>query len=181
MTSLRQSFPDIHVELVVGVEPQPLPDGLTVTFERPTSGAFRSFVVNRIPVRLIASRAYLGARGWPTGLDDLRAHPLIEWLVPGRTRAGWRTVHGERLGMRPALSTSDVRLVHCATVAGLGIGLAPWHSMVSEPGWDLVEVLPDLFDEDVPPFLVVPDVLSDVPAVRAAMTVIDTVLAAVRR
>ncbi len=117
--------------------------------------------------RLIASRAYLDARGAPRTLDELARHDLLAWVAPGESEACLATVRGAAPPIKPVLATTNVHIVHECAQLGLGIGWAPDGALPApfdrEP---LVPLLEDQVGRDMPLQLAVPRSLADVPRVR---------------
>jgi DNA-binding transcriptional LysR family regulator len=105
---------------------------------------------------LMASPAYLAARGVPTHPSELSAHDCLLYLGGGHSgnwtfakkRANGVKAVGERVGVniRGSLKANNSEVLRDALVAGLGIGLLPDFSL-PPPNADgelpLVRVLPD--------------------------------------
>ncbi|MET3809908.1 LysR family transcriptional regulator [Arthrobacter sp. UYEF3] len=114
---------------------------------------------------MYASRNYLAEYGTPASVDELKEHPLVYFvdsmLQVDDLDAPRRLVPT----MRDGLSSTNVFVHVEATRAGAGIGFLPCFAADLHP--DLVRLLPDLFAELLPYWIVLrPDSLRR-PAVAA--------------
>lgn len=123
-------------------------DNIDVAFRggtvRDTESAFRPITVQYF--LLVASPAYLAARGTPQTLHDLTAHDCLTVSSP-QSRVSW-TLQGpqgeEEVRVSGRFSANSSRNVLKGCLAGLGIALLP--TMVTAPDLQaghLVRVLPD--------------------------------------
>ncbi len=86
----------------------------------------RSRQVGTAEAIVVASAAYLRARGTPTNPEELRGHALIASARAGRPRS-WTFRRGlERVTIDPQgpIQSDDVELTRCAVKSGLGIAHA---------------------------------------------------------
>jgi DNA-binding transcriptional LysR family regulator len=131
-------------------------------------GHWLSHVVLRIGERLLASRAYLGARGEPRSIADLARHELLSWQAPGEDGRVWRTRGGASFTVSPALIATDIHLIRQCCIAGLGIALVP-DALLPDPGLPpdaLVPVLGDLVGHERAVRVSVPAALAEIPRVK---------------
>lgn len=102
-----------------------------------------------VPLRLLASRDYLAAHGTPETVDDLAAHRVLVYDVPGFDGAHLPLANGSSFVVAPLLRINDASLLRLAAVHGRGIVFAPDGPMpraleLGEEG--LVRVLDDVVD-----------------------------------
>lgn len=127
---------------------------------------------------LVASPAYLAARGHPEDLEALRAHATIVFRLPssGRERA-WQfgSKEGAQTWMPPArVQVDDGEGMVAAAVAGLGLTQVP-DNMVSEElaSGALVELLPRSRPPATPISVVMPSGRLQPPRVRALIEALE--------
>ncbi|MCB9746071.1 MAG: LysR family transcriptional regulator [Alphaproteobacteria bacterium] len=91
----------------------------------PHEGPFRTFVLTRVPVQLLASESYLSTHGAPEDLSALDAHPLLAWSnAPGRGSrlpligGGWHEV-------RPRVQSHNAELLRTLAQQDMGITFIP--------------------------------------------------------
>ena len=101
---------------------------------------------------MYASRDYLAERGAPTSAEELTRHPLVYFvdsmLQVDDLDAPRRLVPT----MRDSLSSTNVFVHVEATRAGAGIGLVP--CFMADRHDDLVRLLPEVFAERLPYWMV---------------------------
>jgi DNA-binding transcriptional LysR family regulator len=172
MVALRSEHPKLRFVLRHSDDPlsEPLREvDIAVHFgEDPPPGNWMSYVVLRLPERLVASRDYVAARGTPRTLEELRGHDLFAWQPRGEDPSLWTTRAGGTFRVEPKLVSADVHLVRHCCLAGLGIGLVP-DAGLPDPGFPdgtAVTILPDLVGRERAIRLSVPAVLADIPKVR---------------
>jgi DNA-binding transcriptional LysR family regulator len=142
----------------------------------PSEGPWVSEEILRMPERLLASEAYLRARGTPHGLPDLAAHDLLLGREPGEPSA-LPLRAGGRFPVVAALTSADVHLLRSCASLGQGMafcldgGLLP--SVGAGP--ELVPVLDDVVGVDRVLRLAMPAGFSEIPRLRAALDLIRSV------
>lgn len=173
--SLRAAYPRLTLDLRFSNDPlgEPLVDiDIAVHFSVDApKGPWISYVVLRVPERLIASEAYIARRGAPRTVDDLEGHELFAWQSPGEDACVWPTLKGGHFRVKPTLVASDVHFIRRCCISGLGIGFVP-DAMVADPGvpaGTLVPVLPDIVGRERPIRVTVPEALSDIPKIKMVL------------
>lgn len=168
LASLRESYPEINVELDVT-------DKAADLLGREVDIAVRTFAprqevlvarkIGDIPLGLYASGEYLGRRGWPRTLGDLAAHDLIgPENLPGDMRAGLAAIPGLRPA-RFALRTDCHPARIAAARAGLGITVVQVPIGRNDPL--LTRILPEIVVARMETWLVTHENLRAVPKIRA--------------
>jgi len=161
ITSFLEAYPEVEPDILTTARHVDLvAEGIDValragTVEDPT-------LIRRTLLRqrsgLVASPAYLAARGTPQAVEDLRRHAAIVGYRGGEHAfpafplwaGGWVRVHA-------AVATNDLDLQIQLALAGRGVALLP--GMVADPllaAGRLVAVLPDAIGGEVPASLVYP-------------------------
>ncbi len=133
-------------------------------------GDHRTFVMQRFPVRLLASPRYLDARGRPSSVEDLAEHDLLAWTGHRPERVGvWRCLDGATFPVTPAVASNDTHLIRCLAAAGQGIALvADAPQVVGTLGSiELEPVLDGIVGEEAHGRILIPDRAAELPAVRA--------------
>lgn len=147
---LRRRHPGLTLRVASCVDPIRAADGETDVVlhfgELVPEGPFRTFVLRRFPVRLLASRRYLDARGRPASLADLAEHDLIAWTGPAGDGAAWPLRAGGTLAIEPAFEGNVVMTLRAMAAGGLGIACLPDDPVARAalPGEALEGVLPAL-------------------------------------
>ena len=173
--ALREACPRLSVESRCSDDPlgESLVDvDMAVHFDDVSpKGKWQSWVVFRVPERLVASQAYLSRRGTPRSIDDLARHELLSWRAPGEDARRRPARHGAPFPVEPKLVSSDIHLVRHCCIAGLGIGLVP-DAMVPDPGLDdaLAPVLPDLVGRERAIRVSVPEALAEAAKVKVVLS-----------
>jgi DNA-binding transcriptional LysR family regulator len=173
--ALRATYPRLRVEITFSNDPiteSPLGVDMAVHFGETTPrGKWLSYVVMRLPERLVAGKDYLARRGTPRSVDDLAQHELFAWQAPGEDARTWPLRRGGTFTVEPTLLSSDIHVVRHCCLAGLGIGLVP-DAMLPDPGFlddTLVPVLPDIVGRERAIRVTVPAVLGDLPKIRMVL------------
>ena len=108
-----------------------------------------SRVIRRAPVRLVASRAYLEARGTPQRVEDLAAHDLLLWQGTGHRADLIPLRSGSTLRSTPWLVSPNIALLRRLAADGVGIALTPDGGIPDEAGTgELVPVLEEEVGRD---------------------------------
>lgn len=127
---------------------------------------------------LVASPAYLAARGRPQRLEDLAGHPAIVFRLPstGRDRP-WQLRSGRRtVEMHPPhrIQVNDGEGIVAAAVLGLGLGQVPDNMVAEELArGTLVELLPTHRPAAMPISVVMPSSRLQPPRVRALLDALE--------
>ncbi|GMV42555.1 MAG: LysR family transcriptional regulator [Myxococcales bacterium] len=123
---------------------------------------------------LVASPEYLDQRGNPTTPAGLAAHDLLVWSSPEGAPELLPTLDGQLVPVSPRYVTADVHLLRLMAARGAGIAYVPDARL--PPGVldeaPLVPVLADVIGRSRSLLLVVPEVLADIPRVRAVVDVV---------
>ena len=157
-----RQYPDVTVELSVSERHvDMIGDGvdLAVRHGRLVDSSLTARKLSETDFVLVASPAYLAARGLPTRLADLDQHACIVF-AKGRERYPWALKVGrESVSYVPhgSLLTGDAEHIRAAVLSGLGIAQAPYWLLAEEIRNGQVQVLlPALQPERVPIHLVYP-------------------------
>lgn len=157
------AYPGVTVELSLSNRVEDLlrrDADVAVRNVRPAQSALVARRIGDVPVGLFASRAYGDARGLPSAVGELAAHPLVA-----------RPEHAEDLrqligsAARFALLCGDDVTNHAALRAGVGIGYCQVPLGRAMP--DLMPVLPHIVLVQVPVWLAMHEDLRGVRRVRA--------------
>lgn len=146
---LRRRHPGLALQVIGSADPLtdagPATDVVLHFGDIPADGPFRTFVLKRFPVHLLASRAYLSAHGHPADVEALAAHPLITWTGPGGDASRWPLRSGGSFDIMPAIEGNAVLALRALAAAGIGIALLPDDPAArgAIPGEDFEVVLPD--------------------------------------
>ncbi len=144
------------------------------------AGAWEVHTATVIRQRLVASRAYLDARGTPTSLDALASHAVLAWVTPDDLEPALTTLGGARMPLNAAVASTDAHFLHECAQLGRGIAWVPDGAVPDGLGREpLVPVLEDLVGRDVPFQVAVPRLLADVPKVRLFITHLESMRSAV--
>ncbi|MCX4247367.1 LysR family transcriptional regulator [Paraliomyxa miuraensis] len=146
--ALHQRYPGLRLRLEFSPDPvAELGSGadLYVLFGTPPpEGPYRTFVLMRTPMRLLASPAYLERRGRPSTLEELVEHELLHWRGPNQ-ETSWPLLTGGMLPIEPWFSCPNLYTVRLLVAAGQGIALLPANPRLNGLFGDDVEVvLPEL-------------------------------------
>ena len=139
--------------------------------------------LGRMPMRNVASPAYLRAHGTPRRLADLARHRVVHYAPSLNAQdATWDYVDAndqlQRLPMRASVTVNGTDAYQAAALAGLGIIQAPrlgTDQLVAEGA--LVEVLPRFVAPPLPVSLMVANRRQLAPRVQAVMDWLTTVFA----
>ncbi|MFO7567955.1 MAG: LysR family transcriptional regulator [Enhygromyxa sp.] len=125
----RSLLPALRLQLIVGATPLASSrehTDLAVHFGESGSGEpylMRELV--RVPIRLLASAAYLARHGRPRGPDELQHHALAGWLEPGADPQLWPLRGGGQLDVAPAFTSNDAHALRQLARADLVIARLP--------------------------------------------------------
>ena len=181
LAQLRRKHPRLSVE-IVNVTRRALQYrsglDLEVVVGEPQVHRAEAIRLGSYTLGMYASREYLDEHGTPVGIQELSAHPLVYFvdsmLQVDDLDAPRRLVPG----MLDSLSSTNVFVHVEATRASAGIGFLP--CFLADRHRDLVRLLPDVFAERLPYWMVLrPDSLRQ-PAVAAVAAAIRDRTAAVQ-
>jgi len=148
---LSSNQPDVRLNIRLSPEPmrEAGEDYDLVLFwghKTPTwEGVSRTFL--RIPMRLMASPAYLEAHGQPQAVSELRAHRLLQ---DSSEPESWPLLSGGHLPIVTTHRVNDLFVLGCMVGAGVGIALLPKPDLPIDPTFDsMVAVLPDQIGRDL--------------------------------
>ena len=138
-----------------------------------------------LPMRNVASPAYLRAHGTPRTLADLARHRVVHYMPSLNAQgAGWEYVDGEgqrrTIAMRAHVTVNGTDAYQAAALAGLGLIQAPalgTDDLVASG--ELVDVLPTLRAPAMPVSLMLPNRRQLAPRVQAVMTWLTQVVSPV--
>ncbi len=171
---LRSMMPEVRLDFVVCSPDEAIEDrnvDLIFLFrDELPRGAFRTLVLARTPIRLLASPQYLDARGRPTCVAALADHDLLTWTGYRADRARyWPLRDGGSLSISPIIVGNDTHILRALANAGVGIALvADSPSVGSMLESELLEpVLEAWVGEEAPARLLIPERSTKLPAVRA--------------
>jgi DNA-binding transcriptional LysR family regulator len=138
-----------------------------------------------LPMRNVASPAYLRAHGTPRTLADLARHRVVHYMPSLNAQgAAWEYVDGEgqrrTIAMRAHVTVNGTDAYQAAALAGLGLIQAPalgTDDLVARG--ELVDVLPALRAPAMPVSLMLPNRRQLAPRVQAVMTWLTQVVSPV--
>jgi len=145
----------------------------------PERGPWISTVLAAAPERLVASPAYLRARGTPRHPEDLDGHTLLSWRAPGEDGRSWPLRAGGSLAVSPTLIAPDVHLVRQLASAGQGIALIPDAGLPEGPDieGEIVGVLDGLVGRPNALRVLLPEPMARLPKGRAIIAMTRDLLA----
>jgi DNA-binding transcriptional LysR family regulator len=136
-----------------------------------------------LPMRNVASPAYLRVHGTPRTLADLARHRVVHYM-PSLNAQGacWEHVDGagirHALPMRASVTVNGTDAYQAAAVAGLGLIQAPALGLAAlVAGGQLVDVLPEHRAPPMPVSLMLPHRRQLAPRVQAVMAWLTQVIA----
>lgn len=175
LTQITSRLPDARLDVQMFVEPEATYSEdvhLRLQFgSLPPTGPFRTFLLARIPVRLMATAGYLATHGEPASLGDLDAHRLLVWAPTGD---GTRLplLDGGHHEVRPALKTTDAPLLRTLASLDRGIAFAPCpEGGFVPPHQQFKELLLDQVGATAALRAVIPEKLADLSVTRAIIEV----------
>jgi DNA-binding transcriptional LysR family regulator len=159
-------FPKLRIEFLFSGTPSTLLPGraeIAFTFEESLPSGCTAFELREVPMRLLASEGYVAAHGVPSEPEELHAHRVAVWRVPGRAVEQLTLRSGRVSTLAPDLISEDPLQLYRMVVAGDCLGYLPELPQLDDPS------LKELFVEEivggVREQLVVPDILADIPRV----------------
>ena len=159
---LYKKYPDLKVDLMLEERVLDLPmreADVAIRMKEPSQADLIRKRLMHIRMRLYASADYLAERGNPESLNDLSAHRLICQNPNAHQVAAGATLIQKLLTYQPqsTLTVNNYFGVLQGVIHNLGIGVLP--SYVTHDFPDLVRVLPETDNAEVPVFLAYPEEL----------------------
>ena len=145
LVTLRQSHPDLQIDLLPGVRPLDVARreadlAIRISINRPSASGLVCRKLGDVGFTLYASPKYLADRGTPIRGKGLRGHDVI-------TYAGWPKGMGARFagesleGARTSLRSND-RFVHLKATA-LGLGISELSCFLGDEHPEVARLWPD--------------------------------------
>jgi DNA-binding transcriptional LysR family regulator len=177
------AHPQVRIEFVLSDATVDLiEEGIDVAF-RGSATHGPNYIVRRIQTRsigLVASPAYLAARGTPATLQDLTRHDCL-FVPQGRDYATWRLqgLNGqeEEVTVTGRMMANTAQAIRKAAIAGLGIALTPIIGAADLAVGHLVPVLPQYMRRNLSMSVVYPN-RAHLPLAVSAF--IDSVIGRIR-
>lgn len=181
MAAMRFRYPRLSLRLQTASDPiAALESGVDVAIsfgDRRPGGRWVSMEIGRVRQRLVGTRAYLDRHGAPVEVSDLAAHELLAWTPPGGDATRWPLPAGGHVEVTPVLVSPDIHLLREVAAAGLGLAFVP-DADLQAPGPTLVPVLVDQLGTEHSLRVVVPAAMESLPRIRALLTEIRRLRAA---
>ena len=159
---LYKKYPDLKVDLMLEERVLDLPmreADVAIRMKEPSQADLIRKRLMHIRMRLYSSADYLSERGKPESLNDLSVHRLICQNPNAHQVAAGATLIQKLLTYQPqsTLTVNNYFGVLQGVIHNLGIGVLP--SYVTHDFPDLVRVLPEADNAEVPVFLAYPEEL----------------------
>jgi len=159
---LYKKYPDLKVDLMLEERVLDLPmreADVAIRMKEPSQADLIRKRLMHIRMRLYASADYLAERGNPGSLNDLSAHRLICQNPNAHQVAAGASLIQKLLTYQPqsTLTVNNYFGVLQGVIHNLGIGVLP--NYVTHDFPDLVRVLPETDNAEVPVFLAYPEEL----------------------
>lgn len=158
---IRQLHPGLRIRLVLLEDPTtsgPEADFVLHFCPRVTRGDFRTVRLARVPLRLVASPAYVAQRGLPRSVDELNAHSLLVWTAPGDDGSRLPLQSGGWVPANPAVRSADIATLRSLAESGEGIAFVPHVEALAPVLGDepLTEVLPEIVGREISLWILMP-------------------------
>ncbi|MFJ6651792.1 LysR family transcriptional regulator [Microbacterium sp. NPDC091313] len=168
IAELRERHPRLSVEVVTatrrGAAHRPGLD-LEVVVGKPQTSRAHAVELGEYTLGMYASRDYLARHGRPSTADELQQHRLV-YFVDSMLQVEALDLPRRLVPrMQDGLTSTNVFVHVEATRAGAGVGLLP--CFVADRHDDLVRLLPDVFAERLPYWMIVRAESMRLPAVTA--------------
>ena len=138
----------------------------------PASGPFRTFLLSKVPVRLVASPDYLAEHGCPATLEELSEHRLLMWKLLEDDATRLPLLDGDWHPIRPSLLIPDAPLIRAMVARGRGIGFVPCPRPEFLPPWQTFErLLPEVVGRTACLRALIPERLSGLAVTRSLVEV----------
>jgi len=162
LPQLYEKYPDLNVELMLEERVLDLPmreADVAIRMKEPSQADLIRKRLMTVEMRLYASADYLKSRGTPQTLEDIANHRLI-CQNPNAPQVAVSAALVQNLmgyGPKSTLTVNNYFGVLQGVINNLGIGILPDYVTHDFP--DLVRVLPELENTEVPVFLAYPEEL----------------------
>ena len=162
LPQLYEKYPDLNVELMLEERVLDLPmreADVAIRMKEPSQADLIRKRLMTVEMRLYASADYLKSRGTPQTLEDIANHRLICQNPNAPQVAVSAALVQNLMGYSPksTLTVNNYFGVLQGVINNLGIGILPNYVTHDLP--DLVRVLPELENTEVPVFLAYPEEL----------------------
>jgi len=162
LPQLYEKYPDLNVELMLEERVLDLPmreADVAIRMKEPSQADLIRKRLMTVEMGLYASEDYLKSRGTPKALDDMANHRLICQNPNAPQVAVSAALVQNLMGYSPksTLTVNNYFGVLQGVINNLGIGILPNYVIHDFP--DLVRVLPELENTEVPVFLAYPEEL----------------------
>jgi len=162
LPQLYEKYPDLNVELMLEERVLDLPmreADVAIRMKEPSQADLIRKRLMTVEMRLYASADYLKSRGTPQTLEDIANHRLICQNPNAPQVADSAALVQNLMGYSPksTLTVNNYFGVLQGVINNLGIGILPDYVTHDFP--DLVRVLPELENTEVPVFLAYPEEL----------------------
>ncbi|TFC28022.1 LysR family transcriptional regulator [Cryobacterium sp. MDB1-18-2] len=170
VAALQRRHPGLRVEIVT-VTRRALQHrsglDIEVVVGEPQVHRANAILLGHYVLGMYASRDYLAENGTPVSVAELTEHPLVYFVDSMLLVDDLDAPRRQVPSMRPSLSSTNVFVHVEATRAGAGIGFLPCFMADQHP--DLVRLLPDKFNEELPYWMVLRAESLHQPAVAAVV------------
>ena len=162
LPALYEKYPDLKIELMLEERVLDLPmreADVAIRMKEPSQADLIRKRLMTVEMRLYASADYLKSRGMPQTLEDISSHRLICQNPNAPQVAVSAALVQNLMGYSPksTLTVNNYFGVLQGVINNLGIGILP--NYVTHDFPDLVQVLPELENTEVPVFLAYPEEL----------------------
>ena len=184
LPQLYEKYPDLNVELMLEERVLDLPmreADVAIRMKEPSQADLIRKRLMSVQMRLYASAEYLDTRGYPETLNDVSKHRLICQNPNAPQVAVSATLVQKLIGYQPqsTLTVNNYYGVLQGVINNLGIGVLP--DYVTHVFPDLVRVLPELENAEVPVFLAYPEELRHSRRIAAFRDFVQDEITAHRR
>jgi DNA-binding transcriptional LysR family regulator len=184
LPQLYEKYPDLNVELMLEERVLDLPmreADVAIRMKEPSQADLIRKRLMSVQMRLYANAEYLDTRGYPETLNDVSKHRLICQNPNAPQVAVSATLVQKLIGYQPqsTLTVNNYYGVLQGVINNLGIGVLP--DYVTHVFPDLVRVLPELENAEVPVFLAYPEELRHSRRIAAFRDFVQDEITAHRR
>ena len=184
LPQLYEKYPDLNVELMLEERVLDLPmreADVAIRMKEPSQADLIRKRLMTVEMRLYASADYLKSRGTPQTLEDIANHRLICQNPNAPQVAVSAALVQNLMGYSPksTLTVNNYFGVLQGVINNLGIGILPDYVTHDFP--DLVRVLPELENTEVPVFLAYPEELRHSRSIAAFRDFVQDEIIARRR
>ncbi|MBT6191466.1 MAG: LysR family transcriptional regulator [Tateyamaria sp.] len=184
LAKLYQSYPDLHVDLMLEERVLDLPmreADVAIRMKEPSQADLIRKRLMTVKMQLFATQPYLDENGVPERLDDLAHHRLIcQNANSAQVGAGSNLVqHLLTYDVKSLLTVNNYFGVLQGVLQNLGVGILPDYVSQDEPR--IVHVLPEVESADVPVFLAYPEELRQSKRIAAFRDFVQDEIIAYRK